>query len=399
MVHNLKDTTYQQRRLASRQRRQMAATRQQAMAVDRGAFRVKSAEGLEVGTAEDPTGSEIVYGTLTIVGQLNGDGTITWTGVLDQTGPTNLRGPVAITGETGTLTVDAETLLQGLTRILADLQVEAGGQIKVGNVLLTPLGGGRVEVGIGTAKVILDGATGKITAGELSIDPTAGGGAVEFANGASLRSSPGSQRVDLLIGNTRLMLTDTKVSINAPTAIEVFGLPTASSMTDLEWVARHATTGQLFKVPPGMGGPGADDFDWPFSQTTTDPVYGFYGMRDLDGDGTATMHWGQDFSVPGGTPIPAAGAGVVQLTGFDGIDTGRGYFIELSHPGNIVTRYFHLNAASPLSIGESVAKGQTIGYVGTTGNSTGNHLHWETAVDGSTIDPRDFMAAHDTDGI
>lgn len=115
----------------------------------------------------------LIDGLLSVVGQLVGSGEMTWTGSIDQSGPTNLRGPVAITGENGTLDVSAETLLRGLTRILADLQVESGGRIKVGGITLTPLGGGRIEVGTGSSAIVIDSATGTIdfaAGGQLKSD-------------------------------------------------------------------------------------------------------------------------------------------------------------------------------------------------------------------------------------
>lgn len=100
-------------------------------------MRVESADGIQVNQVPGGlpglrvTGLELVDGMLRVTGTLAGSGTFTWTGTISQAGATFLRGPVAITGENGTLTVDAETLLQGLTRLLADLVVEAGGEIIV----------------------------------------------------------------------------------------------------------------------------------------------------------------------------------------------------------------------------------------------------------------------------
>lgn len=172
MVRDLSDKTQVQRQLASRTRRAQAATRQQDMAVDRGAFRVKSEEGLEVGTAEDPTGSQVVYGVLRIIGKLVGDGDINWEGVLNQIGATNLRGPVAITGENGTLTVDAETLLQGLVTLLENLIVRAPGKITVeGGDSPATIENGKMSFGTGGA-VEADTSIGgvKMTAGDAVVN-------------------------------------------------------------------------------------------------------------------------------------------------------------------------------------------------------------------------------------
>lgn len=136
--------------------------------ITRGGMRVESADGLLVNTVAGGlpglrvTGLEVVDGTLRITGTIEGSGTFTWTGTLNQSGPTNLRGPVAITGETGTLTVDAETLLRGLTRLLADLQVEAGGEIIVQGSQPIRLGqvGGLARIDLGATAQIWSGGDG-----------------------------------------------------------------------------------------------------------------------------------------------------------------------------------------------------------------------------------------------
>lgn len=85
-------------------------------------------------------------------------------------------------------------------------------------------------------------------------------------------------------------------------------------------------------------------------------------------------HDGVDMAQPSGTPIRAVAAGTVHRRTYSG---GAGHYIALRHADNIYTQYHHLRSASPLSVGSSVRPGQTIGYVGNTGNSTGPHLHFE----------------------
>ena len=145
----------------------------------------------------------------------------------------------------------------------------------------------------------------------------------------------------------------------------------------------------------GGSGPGpiAGSFMWPFPQSATDPALGFYGMRLNPVTGIWTLHAGQDFSVPAGSAIRAAGDGTVKTVAYD---SGRGNYVVLDHGNGIETHYFHMQALSPLAVGTTVERGDTIGAVGTTGNSTGPHLHWETHVDGSAIDPRVFMASQES---
>lgn len=131
-------------------------------------------------------------------------------------------------------------------------------------------------------------------------------------------------------------------------------------------------------------GSASGNFSWPFPEAT---ITSEYGMRD------GRMHYGTDFGIGSGTPIPASNAGTVIANGYD---DSRGNYINLSHPGGIETRHYHLVVGSPLGVGTPVAKGQTIGQVGNTGNSFGAHLHWETLVGGTHWNPRDFMAAYGT---
>jgi murein DD-endopeptidase MepM/ murein hydrolase activator NlpD len=111
------------------------------------------------------------------------------------------------------------------------------------------------------------------------------------------------------------------------------------------------------------------------------------------GDHWAHRHTGQDFAVPIGTPVRAVGAGkVVRVT------CGGAFGIEvvIQHPGGYFTQYAHL-AAVTVNRGERVATGQWIAQSGTTGNSTGPHLHFEVRITpewGSGIDPVPWLAAH-----
>lgn len=375
MVVDLSDKSQQQRRLASRQRRQQAATRQQRMAVDRGAFRVKSEEGLEVGTADDPTGSQVVYGILRIIGQLIGDGDINWEGDINQLGATNLRGPVAITGENGTLTVDAETLLQGLTTLLTDLIVQAPGRIILKGTTDAILENGEFTLANG-AKLAVG-----LTGGTSSIGLIPEGGVVNIsanalfawlkAAGATMSVGTGTATIDAEI-------------------VRMPSIPQASTLDGLRWVAIDADD-KLWRVPPGIGGPGTGDFDWPFALGM---VTSEYGMRIHPITGVETMHYGIDFGASLGTPIKAAGAGTVSAVAFG---SGPGNYVDLDHGSGIETRYFHMRELSTLTVGQSVAKGAEIGFVGDTGSSDGAHLHFETHVNGNPINPRDFMAAHNPD--
>ena len=96
-------------------------------------------------------------------------------------------------------------------------------------------------------------------------------------------------------------------------------------------------------------------------------------------------HTGVDYAAPSGTPVVALGDGVVTHRGWAG---GGGNTIKIKHPGNYVTSYMHLKGyAKGISVGTRVARGQLIGYVGSTGLSTGPHLDFRVYKNGKPIDP------------
>ena len=97
-------------------------------------------------------------------------------------------------------------------------------------------------------------------------------------------------------------------------------------------------------------------------------------------------HKGVDYAAPSGTPVRAAGDGRVAYKGNKG---GYGNVLELSHAGQIVTRYGHLSRfATSLRPGDKVSQGDIIGYVGMTGLATGPHLHFEYLVRGESRNPQ-----------
>lgn len=112
-----------------------------------------------------------------------------------------------------------------------------------------------------------------------------------------------------------------------------------------------------------------------------------FGMRRHPILGYARMHTGVDWSAPRGTPIIAAGDGVVIKAGWD--KGGYGNQTLIQHPNGYVTSYNHQSAiAKGVKEGAKVRQGQVIGWVGTTGLSTGPHLHYEVIVNGNKVDPQ-----------
>ncbi len=116
-----------------------------------------------------------------------------------------------------------------------------------------------------------------------------------------------------------------------------------------------------------------------------------FGMRRHPLLGYSKMHTGVDFGVPYGTPIRSAGAGVVEIAGRNG---AYGITIEIKHNSNYETLYAHMSKlAAGIRRGTRVNQGQIIGYVGSTGRSTGPHLHYEIRVGGRPVNPTNVKVA------
>ena len=108
-----------------------------------------------------------------------------------------------------------------------------------------------------------------------------------------------------------------------------------------------------------------------------------YGMRKHPIDGFNKMHRGTDFAAPMGTPIMASGSGIIKKAGWCG---GGGNCIVIRHNSTYQTIYAHMSKfAKGMRSGVRVKQGQTIGYVGSTGKSTGPHLHYEVLINGKRV--------------
>ena len=118
-------------------------------------------------------------------------------------------------------------------------------------------------------------------------------------------------------------------------------------------------------------------FIWPVNAPITSP----FGWR------WGRMHEGLDLGAAYGTPIAAAAAGVVIYAGWEG---GYGNLTVIDHGGGLATAYGHQSRIA-VSVGQSVAQGEIIGNVGSTGHSTGPHLHFEVRVNGQAVDPLGYL--------
>ncbi|MGI4877814.1 MAG: M23 family metallopeptidase, partial [Janthinobacterium lividum] len=110
-----------------------------------------------------------------------------------------------------------------------------------------------------------------------------------------------------------------------------------------------------------------------------------FGMRFHPILGFSRLHQGVDFGAPMGSPIMAAAAGKVTFAGWHG---GHGNYIQLLHRPGLMTAYAHMSRFA-VKAGTNVAQGQVIGYVGSTGLSTGPHLHYEVWINQQPVNPLD----------
>jgi murein DD-endopeptidase MepM/ murein hydrolase activator NlpD len=166
-----------------------------------------------------------------------------------------------------------------------------------------------------------------------------------------------------------------KVSLDSLTAQEradaeeIDGLQAVSA--DLAAKIRAAQAHSTVQHVSGSG------LIWPVNAPITSP----FGWR------WGRMHEGIDLGAAYGSPIAAAAAGVVIYAGWEG---GYGNLVVIDHGGGLATAYGHQSRIA-VSVGQSVSQGETIGYVGSTGHSTGPHLHFEVRVNGQAVDPLGYL--------
>ena len=152
-----------------------------------------------------------------------------------------------------------------------------------------------------------------------------------------------------------------------------------SSVTLKEPVTEYRLRGT--KVRPTWMPTGS--FRWP----TSGRISSYFGGRKSPGGIGSTNHKGIDIAVPRGTPIYAADGGTVTYSGWM---SGYGYLVQIDHGNGYVTRYGH-NSSLTVSVGQHVYKGQQVARAGSTGNSPGNHCHFEVRYNGVAKNPLNYL--------
>lgn len=218
----------------------------------------------------------------------------------------------------------------------------------------------------------LTGAIGRIAQIESMFQALAGvdrpGQAEPAPSGAATASTQEAGRFAAALAQ----VTDQWAPPPAPSVDMVDGL--ASAMF-------HATVGPGTAVAPLEGG---------------HRVTSGYGWRDAipEAGVGAMFHNGVDLAAPTGTPIRAPFDGTVTYSGWGHPERGNtGWLVEVTHADGTQTMYNHMNAQSPVPVGTAVRAGDVIGEVGSTGNSSGPHLHLSAWVNGNHVDPVEYFAA------
>jgi murein DD-endopeptidase MepM/ murein hydrolase activator NlpD len=135
-------------------------------------------------------------------------------------------------------------------------------------------------------------------------------------------------------------------------------------------------------APPASGTAGGCE-----ARPAAGPIVSGFGSRTNPIGGGSGFHSGVDIAAPMGAPIYACWSGRVAIAGWQG---GYGNAIVLDHGGGKGTLYGHQSRFA-VSVGQTVSAGQVIGFVGSTGNSTGPHLHFEVRINGIPVNPMPYL--------
>lgn len=125
---------------------------------------------------------------------------------------------------------------------------------------------------------------------------------------------------------------------------------------------------------------------WPLPGNTY--ISSYFGYRNASTAGASSYHQGIDIPAPAGTPILSCKSGIVTAAGYT---SQRGYYVTVDHGNGMSTCYMHMKKYA-VSVGQKISTGQVIGYVGTTGVSTGNHLHLSLLINGVNKNPLDYVS-------
>lgn len=179
---------------------------------------------------------------------------------------------------------------------------------------------------------------------------------------------------------TNYEITDIKLNYSTITSTEALAQKIANVKNEVTKEKEEQKRKQSITVSRSSSLPRVSSYAFPLKSYVY--VSSEYGPR------WGTTHTGIDFAAKAGTHIYSWRDGKVTFAGWSG---GYGNFIIIDHGNGFVTRYAHCSKIA-VTKGQTVSQGQIIGYVGTTGNSTGNHLHFEIKVNDRFVNPRNYLS-------
>ena len=162
-----------------------------------------------------------------------------------------------------------------------------------------------------------------------------------------------------------------------------------------EWLATSIPPTER-PAAPSYGGGGSTDINHVGGISWQQPIYGFvftsaFGWRTHPIYGDSRFHSGVDLAAPEGTPIYATRSGVVDTASYQA--GGAGYYVQINHGDGYRSIYMHMTHYI-VGYGEYVSQGQVIGYCGSTGGSTGPHLHFGISYNGSYVNPANYISVY-----
>lgn len=164
--------------------------------------------------------------------------------------------------------------------------------------------------------------------------------------------------------------------------------PTTGILARNKWIDKETYVGENGALIPGYAG---HSFRWPLSSGYA-YITSYFGHRESPGGIGSTDHKGIDISAPTGTRIYAAESGTILAMKKASESGGSGNYTIIDHGKGVYTEYMHQDSFySRLKVGDKVLKGDLIGFVGTTGNVTGAHLHFGVLVNGVNRNPLDYV--------
>ena len=236
----------------------------------------------------------------------------------------------------------------------------------------------KIATEVGSARVRVRAARVKARKAQVSVASEARVIAYRAQQQSALRDQLASNRTSLAGARSakRHDLAVTRQQEQSWRA-EAASLASASAQLASQIAAAQTSSSGSSSSGSTSSTPSTSGLIWPVPGPITSP----FGMR------WGSLHPGIDIGAPMGTPIKAAASGTVLVASYNG---GYGNLVVIDHGNGIATAYAHQSQIA-VSVGQNVSQGQVIGYVGSTGFSTGPHLHFEVRVNGTPVDPMGYL--------